>query len=386
MSLWRGKLGVYSVLILLLLIFYLQIFVEIPSIRFVQQVFKVVVLALMSFSFVRNFELIRKNHLMILLILFSMLFVLSSLFSEYFKLVAATLLVLFSGVYFYIETYKNRITDKTVSFFFMLYFIISIYKLFISLKSDIGMYGTLEGLGGDNLGYTLLLMFPMCLLYSRKVSLGMALVILVSVLICRKRGAIISMVFPAIMYFIYYFRSFKRGFVSVFFSLILIFCISFFLFYFISSYSTVILSRFESLGEGGSGRDLLYGLIWENWSNSLNILNLLFGYGFYSTMTLTENALGYARYAHSDILEILYDFGLIGFLLYMGFLGLLCYWVKRLRKYDTKLYYMLLSTVLIFIPKALFSGIFFDVEALILMVIIGYCIGKYKQMKYCHES
>ena len=168
--------------------------------------------------------------------------------------------------------------------------------------------------------------------------------------------------------------------------MVLISFISFFLFYFISSYSTTIFSRFESLGEGGSGRDLLYGLIWENWSNSLNILNLLFGYGFYSTMTLTENALGYARYAHSDILEMLYDFGFIGFLLYMGLLGLLGYWVKRLRKYDDKLYYILLSAVFIFIPKALFSGVFFDVEALILMVIIGYCIGKYKQMKYCHES
>mgnify|MGYP005950868517 CR=1 FL=1 len=69
MSILRGKLGVYCVLILLLLIFYLQIFVEIPSFRFVQQVFKVVVLVLMSFSFARNFELIRKNHLMILLML-----------------------------------------------------------------------------------------------------------------------------------------------------------------------------------------------------------------------------------------------------------------------------------------------------------------------------
>ena len=75
----------------------------------------------------------------------------------------------------------------------------------------------------------------------------------------------------------------------------------------------------------------------------------------------------------SDLMNLLLCFFVLLFAMsnvYMGLLGLLGYWVKRLRKYDAKLYYILLSAVFIFIPKALFSGVFFDVEALILMVII----------------
>lgn len=84
-------------------------------------------------------------------------------------------------------------------------------------------------------------------------------------------------------------------------------------FYIASSEETTILERFENIQEdGGSERDVL----WEDVINKIgssDIPELIAGHG-YNTVSRDSN---YGRSAHNDFLEVTYDYGVIGLVLYL---------------------------------------------------------------------
>lgn len=75
-----------------------------------------------------------------------------------------------------------------------------------------------------------------------------------------------------------------------------------------------LVNRMEALSEGSSsGRNIIYANIFNAWYESHNILNILFGFGFGSSLILS----GTGNWAHNDWLEGLEGFGLIGVILYL---------------------------------------------------------------------
>ena len=74
-----------------------------------------------------------------------------------------------------------------------------------------------------------------------------------------------------------------------------------------------MMRRMTSILEGNtSGREALYGAIVTKWYNSNNIWNLLFGFGFASSLEITGG-----NFAHNDWLELLSNFGLAGIFAYL---------------------------------------------------------------------
>ena len=71
-----------------------------------------------------------------------------------------------------------------------------------------------------------------------------------------------------------------------------------------------LVSRMEQITEGGSGRDFIFSTIFDGWLNSASLFNMIFGYGFASSLRFVGN------YAHNDWLELLSNFGLIGVIIY----------------------------------------------------------------------
>src|SRR5690606_38949449 len=81
-------------------------------------------------------------------------------------------------------------------------------------------------------------------------------------------------------------------------------------YYYLSSNSFIT----DRLSErGGSGRDMIYSNIINGWFGSENILNFLFGYGFNSSIYFS----GSGNLAHNDWLELIINYGFIGFFIYL---------------------------------------------------------------------
>lgn len=97
--------------------------------------------------------------------------------------------------------------------------------------------------------------------------------------------------------------------------------------------------------DGGSGRDVVYADVW-GMIRSSNFFHLILGHGYNSV--IRDAQLEFS--AHNDFLEIIYDFGICGILLYLGFVVS----VTRLRYYNI-LSYPQKASILIFITFSVFS-------------------------------
>ncbi len=95
-----------------------------------------------------------------------------------------------------------------------------------------------------------------------------------------------------------------------------------------------VVRRFTGLTEdGGSGRSQFYWLLFDRWRQA-DLFHWLFGFGFWSAPDYLESVWLQGIYAHSDVLEMLHDYGMVGILSYLMILGglfALCRYTWRLR-------------------------------------------------------
>ena len=96
----------------------------------------------------------------------------------------------------------------------------------------------------------------------------------------------------------------------------------------------------------------------------------LFGYGYLGTSRLIDSS------AHSDWIEVLMDYGLLGVVLYLViFIAL----VKQvLRTNNLQLKYTLLSVILIWFFKSIYSMGFVSQSFPFLMISLGTVLGRTK--------
>lgn len=98
---------------------------------------------------------------------------------------------------------------------------------------------------------------------------------------------------------------------------------------FITQNDLSILDRLSNIqDDGGSGRDIVWAYTWRMITEEPNVFPLLFGHGF--NAVYSDSMLGLS--AHNDFLEIIYDYGLIGLLLYLALYVQLFSYYKRIKK------------------------------------------------------
>ena len=130
----------------------------------------------------------------------------------------------------------------------------------------------------------------------------------------------------------------------------------------------------------GSGRGLLYYLPIERWINS-NLFNFIFGYGFNATPLFypTTGLLKASFYAHSDLVMLVHDYGLIGLIIYSTFFKRLLNIVKSVRSNSKKVSIYLLIIAIFF--KSLFSGFIVYEYSIFAFALLGLIIGKHERDK-----
>lgn len=137
------------------------------------------------------------------------------------------------------------------------------------------------------------------------------------------------------------------------------------------------LRRYEETLEGkSSNRDLIYAAAWELWYNAENVFNMIFGYGFDGTI---HHLFNHYR-AHSDWLEILVDYGLVGVLFYLTIFVSIIRSIFRQRELESRL--ILLSVLSIWFAKSLYSMAFSDEYLALMAIPLGVALSQSYNMHY----
>ncbi len=229
-------------------------------------------------------------------------------------------------------------------------------------------------LARNGFAYTLLWCVPLVLLSEHKrLRLLPVLLAAGAILFTFKRGASVALVLSSIVYIVLESRqSAHRGRLIAIGAVLLAVAGAFALWQWES-----LATRWQdmdSLDTAGSNRGQLYSLVLSHVFQG-DLFAVLLGYGFNSVMPYLDQ-IGYAPvYAHSDVLEILHDQGLVGiaaFLgLHVGFIALLIHaWRARSRFLPA-----LAMGYVIFTCVNFYSGCTMYSETALLSLLVGYVAG-----------
>lgn len=138
--------------------------------------------------------------------------------------------------------------------------------------------------------------------------------------------------------------------------------------------------RFDDISGGnienfGSGRGLGYEAVW-NRIQAADGLRLVVGHGYAAVPKALGEDIGLRVYAHSDLLEVFYDHGLIGMLLLaMIFAALTRFWLV-MKRVDRTVATVLPCIIVIVLIKALISMAIYDPSMIYMVMALGYVHGK----------
>ncbi|MPL79124.1 hypothetical protein SDC9_24999 [bioreactor metagenome] len=217
---------------------------------------------------------------------------------------------------FYYFSIKNQLNPSYYISFFLIILPITIFQYYNnqitvynnSISSDINLV--------NNVAYSFVSLMPYILFFKNKKLIPVILLGLIMAFIIQgaKRGAIISGISILFLYFYFQFKIIDKknkikGYLT---AIIVILLLSSFAYYkFINN--DFLVNRMIAITEGdSSGRDYIYKTIFTHWYKESNLANYIFGYGYASSLKITNGL-----FAHNDWLELLSNFGLIGIISYL---------------------------------------------------------------------
>lgn len=283
-------------------------------------------------------------------------------------------IIVFSSVFsFYYISEKQLIENFQLKTFIILLAMVYVYNiLHFDVAADSA--GDFDFSTVNNKSYSVAALFPLLSLFWNKkwimISLMTAALFLVA--FCLKRGAMLIAMSCYVLAFIFMFkenrlnRKYRR---LLFLLILLIICGVVYVFYNIYHSDDLIQARIDLTLEGGSsGRDYIYAKIWHAWQNS-GFISRVVGHGPISTLSVSSN------YAHNDWLEILFDFGLIGLLFYIGIIYYVTVYSFKRRSLSLQHKMGLLMSLSYIILRSSFSMCIYELDSLLAFGYIGYIMG-----------
>ena len=226
--------------------------------------------------------------------------------------------------------------------------------------------------------YYIVCLLPFLLSYKK--SIIYLIVCAICIFASSKQGAFIGIVAATFVYYIVDMRIRDKVIdAKMIFGVVLLLIILIVAYLYISNtYSMNILEGFDTLEEdGGNGRLEIYTAVFNRFWNS-DMMNFLFGHGGLGAVSKT---IGIS--AHNDFLEVIFDFGCVGLLLYVVIivkLFLVGYRFIRVKYYLAPAF---MSSIVLFFILSMFSHMAFILKyAMILFAFWGYCLNKYIIYEY----
>ena len=206
---------------------------------------------------------------------------------------------------------------------------------------------------GDNAVFFPLMMFPWiaCISNTTKRWMMVAILALCAITALKRSGIIIISVSTTILFYSDFIYQKRLNIKKIVAALLVLSCI-FFVFQYKADSITDVNQRFEMIQEdGGNGRDMIYEDVIQRYKNS-DFISKIFGKGFDTVKGTNTNM---SLSAHNDFLEVLYDFGAIGFIFYILIHFSLIKWTFRLFRARSQLAFPVLISYVCFIVMSMVS-------------------------------
>lgn len=217
--------------------------------------------------------------------------------------------------------------------------------------------------GARNSVYYCLLLLPILFIQRNKAVIVSSVVVsFVAIILSGKRAAFIALVLALLIPVFFFTDKKKRG-IKQILALILLIVVLIAAYYYVTSVYEITL--FERLGmlteDGGSGRLEIYKSVLEGFGES-SFFQKLFGHGYNGVASdaVIVKVNGWdtsltATSAHNDFLEVLYDYGILGLILYIAMIIRMFRFAIRLKKIDFHYFRMYLSAMIIFLTMSMVS-------------------------------
>lgn len=282
---------------------------------------------------------------------------------------------------FYTMAFNNVIVLKNLSKITMLI-------AFISSSRVILWYFTGVWIGDEstfsvasniaNYSYQLLWFVPILLLSKQKsvVHIITLSITIIAILISLKRGTFVCLVTSGLAYAFIEVIEKKVSFKRVLACLILF---SVFLILFVCKEFELVLSNWADLIDpnksAGSGRGEFYSIIITHWFHG-DLYNKLFGNGFYAVPDLLGYFWKAKIFAHSDWLESLYDYGILGIIIFSLLHISIVNRIYRYSKVNGEYLSSLVMGYLIFSLACIFSMVTIEANTAWFSLLIGFSFGE----------
>lgn len=244
---------------------------------------------------------------------------------------------------FFVFTKKGYLTESTIRFWSLIFLLEFVFVFFNSLQLRALVSSETDFV--NNTGYLFAVALP-CVFFWKKYPLlqfAYLCICFLFILLCLKRGAMLTGFCVIWLFFYYKFKNTKRN-LKIF--MILFIVCSVFVGYTVIEdrvqESELFQERIQSTLEGNSSqRDILAQDFINHYLNKSDFSQQLFGHGADATLSISYN------YAHNDWLEILICQGFLGFVCYLSFwITFLRSWVKSNRGISREIigsYFMIYS-------------------------------------------
>lgn len=274
--------------------------------------------------------------------------------------------VMFFSSFLVLNKASSKTLDKIISLQYMcciVFFLVFIYGVLFM--------GRVQGIYKSTCFY-LCCILPFILASSKnwmKIS-GLILCILPSIIV-SKRTPLLGIIAAYIIYVLISMKNNKHKWRILFSSLSAIAVV----YYLSLNLDTDIFDRIRTMDEdGGSGRLYIFSAVWQGINNS-SWWQWLLGHGVYQEYA-TDN--GFA--AHNDFLEVFWNYGFVGFIVYILMIFRLFKNRFYIKAYKPELYAVYIASIVQFIVCSLSTNLLFNPSYIALFVMFwGYC---YAGIKY----
>lgn len=279
---------------------------------------------------------------------------------------------------FYYFSIKGDVSRKNLLCFFMGLIVVGVVN-FYSNRNNL-LAESLDENVVSNVAYFFVALLPFIFLWGKNkvLSIISSLLIIFFIIQGAKRGALFTGL-VGMLVFIYYqitLMNPKERFKNLIYIILGFSSIVLFSYYFYIS-NEYLVSRVTEISENSSNRDVIYKNLWNNWYNSENLINIVFGFGFVSSIIYSGNGF----LAHNDWLELLTNFGLLGVFSYLAvILSLVFFIVFSNSQKEIKI--ILSCILLMWVLKTLFSMYYTVSTTMISSMLIGYLLGISNRKKY----
>ena len=330
-----------------------------------------------------------KHPLIILILLLFLIISISStiIFSNSFTGISSKIRELFEISLWIFSFIISYISSKKYGYTIIPYYILSLMLFFIAI-SFINVYQIQLIMRNTTINsvYYLIVLLP-CVFVLRQNYLKFigVMIILSSVIVSLKRTGLLAVLFALFFYFISLFiiqsdrkKSILNN-IGIFSILIFIISVSMVYDYLTDSYNIDWKTRIESAEkDGGNGREFI-------WMTTIKMqfesgpFEWIIGHG-YNSVFLNSPV---EKSAHNDFLEVLYDYGIIGFTLYLSFIFMLIIYAVRLKNIKSEITAPFISSIILFLVMSFSSHLLiYPTYFIFLTIFWGITIGQYESNKH----